>query len=454
MKRRDFLKSGLFLGAGASVFSGLGIPGQLAFANSGPADDEYYTIFCYFNGGWDILLSLDPRDPGVFTAGAIQTTGIYPGYELLEGSDGQLLEGPGGSIFGPYAGELLPWLNDMTIIRGMSMETLTHVAGMRRFLTGRPPSGLQARGSSIGTWLAAAKGESQIIPNLCLGVESYNVDQPNFATGMTVNSVQDLIRALERGQPELSSEEWAQLDGLLSQFAACDASQKSPFVQTSTYSRTRAKDMVDAEYSGLFQFMNSNDPKMEEIRDLFGIQGNTALQSSAAQGAAAVIALTSGLSRVASVRVAGALDTHFEDNWTADQGPNQADGFRIVSAMLTLLKNTPYKETGESWLDRTTVVGFSEFSRTPLLNGNGGRDHSLTNACFLAGGRVKGGQILGRSSDVGMVPLPVNLATGEMDPGGVVIRPEHIHAALLAKEGLTDDQTDLRVDPYTAILKG
>ena len=45
----------------------------------------------------------------------------------------------------------------------------------------------------------------------------------------------------------------------------------------------------------------------------------------------------------------------------------------------------------------------------------------------------QGGQILGRSSDVGMVPLPVNLATGEMDPGGVVIRPEHIHAALLAK---------------------
>ena len=51
--------------------------------------------------------------------------------------------------------------------------------------------------------------------------------------------------------------------------------------------------------------------------------------------------------------MAEGIGHHFEDNWTADQGPNQADGFRIVSAMLTLLKNTPYKETGKAgWTER------------------------------------------------------------------------------------------------------
>ena len=42
------------------------------------------------------------------------------------------------------------------VVRGMSMETLTHEAGRRRFITGKPPSGLLARGSSGATWLACA----------------------------------------------------------------------------------------------------------------------------------------------------------------------------------------------------------------------------------------------------------------------------------------------------------
>ena len=109
------------------------------------------------------------------------------------------------------------------------------------------------------------------------------MDQPNFATGMTVNSVQDLIRALERGQPEPLSEEWAQLDGLLSQFAACDASQKSQLLSRPPPTAGPGRRIWWTQASGLFQFMNSNDPKMEEIRDLFGIQGNTALQSSTAK---------------------------------------------------------------------------------------------------------------------------------------------------------------------------
>ena len=49
----------------------------------------------------------------------------------------------------------------------------------------------------------------------------------------------------------------------------------------------------------------------------------------------------------------------------------------------------------------TTIVGFSEFSRTALLNSRGGRDHALTNACFLAGAGVKKGFSYGESDEVG-----------------------------------------------------
>ena len=440
------------MGAGAATFGQVSPLVRLGYASTVDSADHYY-LFCYFAGGWDILLSLDPRDPMVFTPGAIQSTGIYPGYEHLIGTDGQLQYSSSGEMFGPYMTPLMPWLDHMTIIRGMSMETLTHAAGMRRFLTGRPPSGLQARGSSAATWLAAATGESEAIPNLSLGVESYNVDQPNFASGLKVNSLADLILALQAGDPALHSLQEAQLNALLSQFAMCESQSSSPFIQSAQASRIKAAEMVAANYASEFDIMQNNDPLTLQIRDNFGIVGNVGVNSREAQAAAAVIALMSGMTRVASVRVAANLDTHFEDNWTEDQGPNQEQGFQIIAAMMKTLNENEYKGSGSSWLDHTTIVGFSEFSRTALLNGNMGRDHSLTNACFLAGGDIKGGQIIGRSSDVGMIPTPTNLTTGISEPGGEIIRPEHIHAALLSKVGLTDKETDLRVEPLTAIFK-
>ena len=48
-----------------------------------PGADDHYFIFAYFRGGWDILLSLDVRDPYTFNNGVISTTRIQPAYEQL-----------------------------------------------------------------------------------------------------------------------------------------------------------------------------------------------------------------------------------------------------------------------------------------------------------------------------------------------------------------------------------
>ena len=50
-------------------------------------------------------------------------------------------------------------------------------------------------------------------------------------------------------------------------------------------------------------------------------------------------------------------------------------------------------------LDRTLVVWMGEFGRTPKINPNAGRDHfpRVFNVA-LAGGGVKGGQVIGASS--------------------------------------------------------
>jgi uncharacterized protein (DUF1501 family) len=107
-------------------------------------------------------------------------------------------------------------------------------------------------------------------------------------------------------------------------------------------------------------------------------------------------------------------------------------------------------------LDHTTIVGFSEFSRTPLINERGGRDHALTNACFLAGGNIRGGAVIGASSDVGLAPQAIDFDTGELratEDGGEVVRPEHILQTLFHDAGL-DHLADLRVNPIPALLRG
>jgi uncharacterized protein (DUF1501 family) len=104
-------------------------------------------------------------------------------------------------------------------------------------------------------------------------------------------------------------------------------------------------------------------------------------------------------------------------------------------------------------LDHTNIVCFSEFSRTSRINANTGRDHWLCNASVVIGADIKGGQVIGASSDVGMQPMAVDLNTGKPDSGGVVLNPEHIILSLMHAVGIKGDPADLRCDPINALLK-
>jgi uncharacterized protein (DUF1501 family) len=168
--------------------------------------------------------------------------------------------------------------------------------------------------------------------------------------------------------------------------------------------------------------------------------------------AIAAQAITGGVARAVSVRVTSQLDTH-QDNWATAHGDRLEAGFEAVARLIEDLASRPYGDTGRSWLDHTVILGFSEFSRTPLINDQGGRDHHFTNACFLAGGAVRGGQVIGASSDVGMLPMAVDLNTGALDPAGEVVRPEHILQTLFGEVGI-GDEPDLRVSPLRPLLRG
>lgn len=470
--RRRFLKQAAIAGAGAMGISALGASSHtmLELARAAGEADHHF-VFAYFSGGWDVLLSLDPRDPEIFTDDeeVVQTNRIQLGYSTLAKSAVQRTRiGGEDAILGPYAGSLAEHADKIAIIRGLSMETLTHEVGRRRFITGKPPAGLLARGSSNATWLAAQLGGTNHIPNLAVRVESYNVDQPSYASGLTVQSSEDLVQILRAQDPRLDPAQADLLDDFLASEARCGRVRHSPALRDSRESWERMQGMLGQDLSKLFDYTTPlatlyNGTSAEETarrsamadlrRQFFGAENppaNLNRASSMAQAAIAATALTRGISRVVSIEAARGLDTHFNE-WRTDQGNRQEEGWNAIAQLMTYLGSSMHP-SGGTWLDHTTILCFSEFMRTPVINERGGRDHWLTNSCLLAGGGIQPG-IIGASSDFGMSPTPTNLETGARDDThGEVILPDHILRTLLAQAGVEDDIADLRVAPIARLL--
>lgn len=434
--------------AGAGVLSAFGVP---MIRHVAAADlKERYFIFCYFKGGWDLLISLDPRDPAEFRSDLRKVTRIDPGYDQLASRYRSLVEtSVPGMVYGPCIGRLADHADKTCLIRGMSMETLTHEVGRRRFITGRAPSGLQARGSSAATVLASYLGQEQAIPQLSVLVESYNSEWPSYASAIRVSSVDDLVRALGVSPNALPAEQQAALDAMMVEVQGCKSTDRSDFYRTALEHRSASQQLVALGLDEAFDF-SANTAEMEALRDRYGIDPED-LAAAPAQAAAAVTAITSGISRCVSIEAATDLDHHGPE-WSSSHGPRLEAGFDLIAAMIEDLESREFGNTGESWLDRTTILGFSEFGRTPLINSSGGRDHYLHNACFLVGGGVRGGVVLGASSDVGMAPLAMDLSTGALDEqAGEVVKPENVFRAILTEVGITEDAGELNAEPLTAI---
>jgi len=59
----------------------------------------------------------------------------------------------------------------------------------------------------------------------------------------------------------------------------------------------------------------------------------------------------------------------------------------------------------DGMLEKTLVIMLSEFGRTPMVNKDAGRDHHApVFSCFMAGGGIKGGQVIGSSDKDGYEP--------------------------------------------------
>ncbi len=467
LRRRTFLKAASAF-AGSSLFGGVSFK---AFAQQaqGLAPADHCFVFVYFSGGWDALLNLDPRDPTEFTPERISETRILPGYSLLSNDASyptSVIKPAGSNIgFGPAVGNFANHFDVMSVVRGINMTTVAHEVGFRYFLTGKEPNGSAARGSSTATevvgQLYPKMATRPPVPNLAFNIETYNDRYGGYANALRVSSSNDLLLTLSPSPTALDSEIEKQLVDMRGKPVTCEAQLYDTRGLVTQYqdARKQVRSVLDAALDRYFRFdSTTGDPPavaMEKSATVaryklrVGTNGlpNDPRNSAAARAALVATALKKGVSQCVSINLTGGLDTHFGTQLT--QANNQRQGWNALADLISDLKDSDHPSGGK-FIEHTTILVFSEFSRTPLINASGGRDHHLTNSCAIIGKGVKHNFVFGASGNVGMSPGVVSYDTGLPDPNGFQVLPEHVIASVMKAGGL--DYSITRVEPLKGLL--
>jgi hypothetical protein len=194
-------------------------------------------------------------------------------------------------------------------------------------------------------------------------------------------------------------------------------------------SQVRARGMVASNLGDHFM-LGADNPEMNALDQRYGSRVGG---SPGASAALAYQAIRWNVSNCVTMRLTQGLDTH-DATWPTNQPRLQYEAWRALGTLVDDLK-TLDPVTGKRLIDTTTMVVFSEFSRTPALNAFGGRDHSLTNACLIIGAGVPHNRVIGASSAIGMAPQRIDPMSGAVSSTGVDLRPQDVWASVLQANG-------------------
>jgi hypothetical protein len=449
--RRSFLKT---------LFPFL-LPGQLSYALAQNAQTQSnptkYFLGLYFEGGWDLLLGLDPRDPNLFNESNQNETSINPAYSLIPPQFSRQPIRTNLCNLGPCASSIAPYIDQMALLRGIDMSTLTHEVGRRYMITGQVPIGISARGSSLSTLACSYIGDQSPIPQLSHKVESYNTDQPAFAGALNIGAV-DQLKYLLKDQLGIPSNIPPQvIDAIQDLYTqqlnyaqnlnpqSNDRSYQQKEVKQYLETRTKVRHLIHSHLADQFDFSN---PSINALKQQYQLNQNP-LESPYGRAALAAQSIKKGLSRVVTVSLSEGLDTH-DQSWATDHPVRLFQGFDALASLISDFKNTPDPDGG-TLLDHTLIYVFSEFGRTPTLNIRGGRDHHPCNSAILMGSNIKP-LIFGSSSDQGMAPQKFN-ELGQNSDAGKALRPGDIAQTILSAISL-DHPIENRIqgDKIQAIL--
>lgn len=396
--------------AASAVITGLTLRGERVRAEDmdRPKSDAPALVMIHAAGGWDTANGLDPRAKGGEDVEAILANvygqGRTAGQTLVKthGPFGYRADQSGVKAFLETHGEELA-------VMILGMNTNDHGAGTHDMWTGKV-SGDEENFASIGALFAKTHGPNLPTPFIVAGGSDKT---GSLVPAATLGKVKDLRKVLRpnlidpNGEARFYPDEVATLidefrtNGLEDQLL--DASlpgHMEALEQLALVVKGKAELTAIAHHLSS-QYPDGADPTIEVVLDLieFGMVRSVSLAQ-------------------------GGFDTHDGGN-QANLPATMGNYFGFVSKLWKRAKE-------RNLAHRILVVGGSEFSRTPNLNGGNGTDHwNGTNTVFLLGQNIAP-QVIG-ASDGGWYAMSLDPKTFKPkaeENGGVVPTIADFHMAL------------------------
>jgi uncharacterized protein (DUF1501 family) len=401
MNRRDLLK---YTGAAGAI----GLLAPKLSAAPAPASKRRL-IMVMAQGGWDTSYALDPKTPGMVDvpAGALQRFG--QNLDIFTDASRPNVTG----FFTKY-------FDRTAVVRGISVASVAHAECVKRMATGTR----NETNPDMGAIVAHDNGNDLPLPYLILGDTAF-AGQYAVSAGR-VGATNQIIALLDPAQAYPTNGRMPLAttnaeDAILKKYADASANRMRATRGANGYNRKRVDDFVESITRG---------KKLQGVRDGFGNRGRTLLLAN--QVELALDALSGGVSQSIMINTRLGWDTH--DNNTDQAGLHETT-FGGLTQLLDGLAARPGLTAGSNMLDDTVVVCFSEFSRTPKLNANAGKDHWPVTSAVVMGAGIKGGRSYGAST-AGVEPDLVDFQTGARSASGRACMSSHFVAGVLKACGI------------------
>jgi hypothetical protein len=367
MTRRHFVQTLSWGTAGlaASASIPISFPDLMALHAADLRKRQMACILLWMAGGPSQLETFDPK-PGTEHGGETKAVATaVPAISIAEGW-----------------GHTAKVMKDIALVRSMTNKEGNHQRATYQLHTGYVPSAT-IKHPHLGCSMVSELGESKFdLPHIV------SIGGPTIGAGFLGAAIEPFVvqnpqQPPENTQPRVGADRFRRRLGLLERI------EGAGFERTGGGDRVRdhkalyrqTARMILSPHMKAFHLDDEPDP----LREAYG-------RTPFGQGCLLARRLVQAGVTFVEVRSNG-WDTHQQNHEKVGKNASQVDpGF---ATLITDLKQ-------RGMLDQTLVVWMGEFGRTPKINANAGRDHfpKVFNVA-LAGGGIKGGQVIGSSNPDG-----------------------------------------------------
>lgn len=394
MNRRD-----LFKYAGAAGALGLLSRGLRA---APAALSKKKLLMVMAQGGWDTTYALDPKVQSAKVDVPVGNRRLFGNLDVYVDASRPNVT----SYFTKYA--------DITaVVRGISVASVAHQECVKRMATGTR----NEQNADMGAIVAHDNGNDRPLPYLILGDTAFA--GPYAVSAGRVGATNQIVTLLDPAQSYQTNGRAPFVttgaeDAILTKYATATTNRLKATRGSLGYNKKRVEDFAEGIQRG---------KQLQTVRDGFGTRGRTLTLTS--QADLALDALSRDISQSVMLNTRLPWDTH-------DTNTDQAGFHETTFAGLTSLLDGL---VARNLLDDTVVVCFSEFSRTPKLNSQMGKDHWPVTSAMVIGAGVKGGRAYGATTD-GVEAETIDFATGARSASGMTLMSNHFVAGVLKLCGI------------------